>query len=277
MTRRRIKRIGLFLLILAPAAYVAPIPTAALLACGLLDVSRHRKVSLQLIEEYFTGKGLLTWVLSPVNLLADLLSGGTRRAEQLSDLPDDCRREITACVDTFLANKALITDVVAPHLAEEKRVMLAFKWFGTRLDAPVRVAEFDRDFRYVKTIAVSTFRGYESTSWHFGPQRLTLRVLRNLEPIEDPEVYVAVDDRVHHWREDPLLIFDDTLFHRSVNNCGADRHCLFIDVVRPSRFHWGFETAVQAMGLTASTFRQIFYKNWSFLQAQPQAGSPSAD
>ena len=44
------------------------------LLCGLIDVSRHKTMNLKLIKEYFLGKGFLTFVLSPLNLLADLLS-----------------------------------------------------------------------------------------------------------------------------------------------------------------------------------------------------------
>jgi beta-hydroxylase len=273
-TWRHFRRIAVVLVVLAPVAYFAPIPIAVWIACGVLDVSRHRNITLQLIEEYFTGKGLFTWALSPFNLLADLLARRPRRPERVEDLPDDCRQEIAACVAAFRENRGPITDAIRPHLAEQKRVMLAFKWFGAQLASPVGVAAFERDFRYVKTIAVSTFNGRERTSWHFGPQRLTLRVLQNLEPIDDPGVYLAVDDRVHRWSAEPLVVFDDTLFHQSVNDSSAVRHCLFIDIIRPNHFRAGFEAAVEVMGLTASSFRSIFYRNWSFLRPGGQRPTP---
>jgi hypothetical protein len=40
----------------------------------VIDVSRHRKITYALIDEYFMAKGLVTWLLSPINLLADLLA-----------------------------------------------------------------------------------------------------------------------------------------------------------------------------------------------------------
>jgi beta-hydroxylase len=42
---------------------------------------------------------------------------------------------------------------------------------------PHDIAEFKRDLRFIKTVAVSVFSGKESTTWHYGPMRLTLRVL----------------------------------------------------------------------------------------------------
>lgn len=260
---------GLFLLVLGPAVYFAPLPAVAFLACGVLDIIRHRNFTPQLVEEYFTGKGLLTWALSPVNLLADLLSRPPRRPERLEDLSAACQQEIAACVDAFLEHRDEITAAIVPHLMQERRVMLAFRWFGTKLKTPMRLPAFEQDFRHVKTIAVSTFNQRERTSWHFGPQRLTLRVLRNLEPVEDTGVFLAVDDRVHYWSQEPLLVFDDTLFHQSVNDSSAVRHCLFIDIVRPNRFRLVFDAAVGAMGLTASSFRAVFYRNWTFLEAAP--------
>src|SRR5277367_2054615 len=113
---RHLRRLIGFTLVMAPALYFAPIPTGILLACGAADVSRHRKITFALIEEYFTGKGLLTWALSPFNLLADLLSLRTPAQIQLADLPDDCRREVEACVAEFVANGDAIKAAIAPHI-----------------------------------------------------------------------------------------------------------------------------------------------------------------
>jgi aspartyl/asparaginyl beta-hydroxylase (cupin superfamily) len=260
------RRLAFFVVIVAPAIYFAPIPAVILLACGVLDVSRHRNITYQLIEEYFTGKGLLTWLLSPINLLADLLSRKPRGAVPFEQLPAQCRQEIETCVAAFVGNRIAITEAIRPHMESDRRAMLAFRWFDAPMTPPIRVPAFEQDFRYVKTIAVSTFRGREQTSWHFGPQRLTYRVLRNLDPIDSPDVYIAVDDRVHRWSAEPLLIFDDTMFHKSVNDVDTLRYCLFVDIIRPNRFHGAFEVAVRAMSLLAGSFRAMFYKNWSFVR-----------
>ncbi|MBX3440691.1 MAG: hypothetical protein KF861_24585, partial [Planctomycetaceae bacterium] len=69
---------------------------ASYLACGLLDFSRNRERSFTTLERYFVGNGLFTWLLSPFNLLLDLLclpyqNPGIYR---LSDLPADYQREV---------------------------------------------------------------------------------------------------------------------------------------------------------------------------------------
>jgi len=265
-TGKHVRRAAAFAAIVAPALYFAPIPVGVYLACGVLDVSRHRKITYQLIEEYFTGKGLLTWLLSPINLLADLLSRKPRGAVPFAELPAECQREIETCVAAFVGARDAIAEAVGPQMQSGRRAMLAFRWFGAPMPTPIRVPAFEQPFRYVKTIAVSTFRGGEQTSWHFGPQRLTYRVLRNLEPINSPDVYIAVDDRVHLWSAEPLLIFDDTMFHKSVNGVDTLRYCLFVDIIRPNRFHGAFEVAVSGMSLLAGSFRAMFYKNWSFVR-----------
>ena len=66
-------------------------------------------------------------------------------------------------------------------------------------------------------IGVSIFNKKASTGLHFGPLRLTLRVLYNINTIDDPNVYVTVGDVTHRWRDGKLFIFDDTLQHQSVN------------------------------------------------------------
>ena len=49
--------------------------------------------------------------------------------------------------------------------------MYVYKYWGK--DNPHDIAEFKRDFRFVKTIAVSVFSGKEATTWHYA-MRLTL-------------------------------------------------------------------------------------------------------
>jgi len=263
-TGKHLKHIAIFAAVTAPALWFAPIPTAVLLACGLIDVGRHRKITLTLIEEYFTGRGVLTWLLSPINLVTDLFALRIARPIEVADLPAECRREIETCVAAFLENGERIKAAVQPHIAGDERVMQSFKWFNRKMPSEPRIAAFEQDFRYVKTIAVSTFAGRKRTSWHFGPQRLTLRVLRTLEPVESDQVFIGVDDHVHYWKTQPLFIFDDTMFHQSVNNIDVSRYCLFMDIVRPSHFQAAFDAAITGMSLLAGSFRSLFYKNWSF-------------
>ena len=51
-----------------------------------------------------------------------------------------------------------ITAAIRPYLAGGGRVMLAFRWFGAPLRQAVSIPVFEQEFRYIKTIAISTFQ-----------------------------------------------------------------------------------------------------------------------
>jgi beta-hydroxylase len=61
-------------------------------------------------------------------------------------------------------------------------------------------------------------------------------------------------------------VFDDTLFHRSVNDVDQTRYCLFMDIVRPNHLRPVFEAGTAGAALIASSFKTIFYRNWSFIR-----------
>jgi hypothetical protein len=264
--RKRARRIIVGLIVLIPALYFAPLITLFFVACGALDISRHFKITPDMAEKYFLGNGIPTWLLSPVNLLADVLSARNLGIYRLEDLPEEHRAEIEACVKAFVDNGGLIKAHVNELLGDKKRGMLTFKWYARRQDITVRIPAFEQDYRYIKTIAVSVFNTRERTSWHFGPLRLTFRVLYNLDPIDSDQVFINVDDKTHFWKQQPLFIFDDTLFHRSVNDVDQARFCLFMDIVRPNHLRPVFEAAVAGAALIASSFKTMFYKNWSFIR-----------
>jgi len=260
------RHVGVMAAILALAIYFVPVLTLVMIGCGALDVRRHRKVTYELVEKYFMGNGILTWMLSPINLLADLLSYRNRITYTLADLPAAHREEIETCVCEFVNHGDRIKAHIAPMLESNKRCMLTFRWFNTPQSTTLRIPAFERNYRFIKTIAVSVFKTHERTSWHFGPLRLTLRVLYNLEPVNSPDVFIEVDDRVHRWMDDPLFIFDDTAFHCSINGVDQARYCLFMDIVRPNYAHVAFEVGVRAVSAIAGSLKRLFYKNWSFVR-----------
>jgi aspartyl/asparaginyl beta-hydroxylase (cupin superfamily) len=263
---KRVRRILALAVVLTAAVYFAPVPTLIFVACGLIDVGRHKKIRYELIEKYFMGNGVGTWLLSPINLLADLFSFSNKGKYKLEDLPAGHRAEIESCVRAFVENGDLIKDHIAKTIGQNKRCMLTFKWYKTVQATQLRIPAFERDHRYIKTIAVSAFNTRERTSWHFGPLRFTFRVLCNLEPIDSREVFIEVDDQVHYWVDNPLFIFDDTLFHRSINDVDQVRYCLFMDIVRPNYSQKGFDFAVDAASAISGSFKRLFYKNWSFIR-----------
>ncbi len=263
---KRVRRVAVLVAVLAVVAWFVPVLAALYVVCGALDVARHRKITVRLVEQYFTGNGILTWLLSPVNLLADLISYRNPGVSKLSDLPARHRAEIEACTRALTENADLVKAHVAKTLAANRRGMFTFQWYGRKQAPEMRIAAFAQDYRYIKTIALSVFNRRERTSWHFGPLRLTYRVLFNLDPIDSREVYIEVDDKVHYWIDEPLFIFDDTFFHRSINDVDQVRYCLFMDIVRPNHWEGLFDAAVQAVSVISRSFQRMFYKNWSFLR-----------
>jgi len=263
---KRARRIILLTAFLLAAFYFVPMVAAIFVVCGALDVSRHRKITYDLIEKYFMARGMITWLLSPLNLLADLLSFPNKGQYALADLPPGHRAEIEACVRAFVDNGDLIKAHVAKTMGPHGRCMLAFKWYETEQLTDLKIPAFARDYRYIKTIAISVFNTRSSTSWHFGPLRFTFRVLYNLDPIDSPDVFIQVDDTTHYWRDNPLFIFDDTMFHRSINDADNVRYCLFMDFVRPNHAERAFDLAVHATSIIAGSFKRVFYRNWSFVR-----------
>lgn len=264
--KKRLRRAARTAAVVLVAGVFAPVMTLALVLCGVLDVCRHRKLTPELLEKYFSGNGIVTWLLSPVNLLADLFSYRNKGQFALADLPPEHRAEIEACVRAFRANGERIKAHVAATAGDSKRSMLAFKWYNTPQSAGLHIPEFERGYRYIKTIAVSVFRERERTSRHFGPLRLTFRVLYNLDPVDSRAVAIEVDGQTHYWKDEPLFIFDDTFFHQSINDVDTARYCLFMDIVRPNHLPQAFDVAVRVTSALAGSFNRMFYKNWSFVR-----------
>lgn len=263
---KRLRRLAVFAAIIGPAFYFLPAITLIYLICGAIDIGRHDKMHARTVEKYFTGNGIFTWLLSPINLLADLFSYRNKIIYRLEDLPPQHRAEIETCVAAFIANGPRIKEHVAKQFGGAKRAMLTFKWYDAPQSTDLVIPAFSRDYRYIKTIAVSVFNTRESTSRHFGPLRFTFRVLYNLEPVQSRDVFIEADDRVHHWADNPLYIFDDTIMHRSVNNVDAVRYCLFMDIVRPNHAERLFDFAVHVSSVISGSFKRMFYKNWSFIR-----------
>ena len=66
--------------------------------CGLIDVSRHKTMNFKLLKEYFIGKGILTFALSPLNLFADLLSFQNLHTFKIENFPLSHQNEINQVI-----------------------------------------------------------------------------------------------------------------------------------------------------------------------------------
>ena len=248
------------------AAYFIPIPLAVYVGFGLVDFARNSRRTLANLDRYFAGNGVFTWLLSPFNLLMDAVSlpYWNRGIYRLDQLPAGHRAEINTLIEACHARD--LVGLLEAKMGEKKRGMFFFQWYGKLLPGSVDVPEFRQRYKYIRTIGVSIFNKKQSTGLHFGPLRVTLRVLYNINTIDNPDVYVQVGDHKHVWRDGKLFIFDDTLQHLSRNESDAVRYCLFVDILRPSPVPWLLSGILTAIRLGMAPFRAVFYKHWTFLK-----------
>ena len=164
------------------------------------------------------------------------------------------------------ANNCNLVQQLQDRIDGHDRAMVFFKWYGKNLEAPIDVPEFHRRYKYIRTIGVSVFNKRQSTSKHFGPLRVTLRMLYNLNTIEDRNAYIQVGDRTHHWCDNKLFVFDDTLQHESFNETDVVRYCLFVDLLRPSLCPGVMDAILSGLRVLLLRFKFVFYRNWDFIK-----------
>ena len=246
--------------------YFIPKFLAVYFCFGLVDVLRNERPSLSTLDRYFFGNGIFTWLLSPFNLLMDLLSLPylNKGIYQLSDLPAGYQGEIKRVIDAAYQWK--IIGQLEAKMEGKPRGMMFFKWYGKNLDTTIDMPEYHEPFRFIRTIGVSVFNKKQSTGKHYGPLRVTLRVLYNVNTIDDRKVYIQVGEHVHYWRDEKLFIFDDTLQHQSCNESEKVRYCLFVDILRPSLLPRVMGGILAFIRVLISRFRAVFYKHWTFLK-----------
>jgi beta-hydroxylase len=251
---------------LALAVYFLPIPLAVYVGFGLLDFVRNRRRTLASLDRYFAGNGFFTWLLSPFNLLMDLIAlpYRNRGVYRLSDLPAAYQDEISALIEA--AHRGDLVGKLESRLEGNRRGMIFFKWYGKNVRTSVEVPEFHRDYKYVRTIGVSIFNTKQSTGKHFGPLRVTLRLLYNINDIHSDNVYIQVGNHTNAWWQNKLFIFDDTLQHQSCNQSDEVRYCLFVDILRPSPFPALMSAILACVRVVIARFNFAFYKHWAFIK-----------
>lgn len=263
LRRKDLRKGVIAVVLLSGALYFVPVLALFFMVTGLLDVMRNERKSRTLFDRYFLGNGVFSWILSPVNLLSDLLCEKNKKIYKLEDLPAECRKEVEGVLSAFVAHKKDIIGNIDRSLSNAGRGMYVYRWYGKPYNA--EIPEFNGPFKHIQTIAVSVFTGKEATSFHFGPLRFTLRVLYNLTPVEDDEVFIECGHVRHYWRDDPLFIFDDTLLHRSVNLSEKPRYCVFMDIARPSPMPAVLSAFIAATSSIAQGMKGVFYRNWKML------------
>ncbi len=264
ISTQTVRKLTIAAVVLAFGLYFIPFVTLLFLTTGLIDVMRNTRRDTMVFRHYFLGNGIPTWILSPFNLLIDLLSFRNRGIYKLEDLPPEWQKEIDFVLETFRTRKDEIIGDIDKVFEDGRRGMYVFSWYGK--ENPHNIQELKREFCFIKTIAVSVFSGREMTSFHYGPLRLTLRVLYNLSPVHTDQIFIECGNKKHYWHDNPLYVFDDTLIHRSVNNHDARRYCVFMDIIRPTLFPRLISFLIAVVSVLVEKFSAIFYSHWKMLK-----------
>ena len=208
-----VRRIVFPLAVLCPFAYFFPKIAIFYAICGAYDVSRNKGLSLSTLRRYFIGNGFVTWVLSPFNTLLDLLSLPyiNKGVYRLEDLPPAYQDEVKRLIE--ITKEQDLVAQLEERAKEFPRTMIFFRWYGINVKTFLDVPAFHQPWKYIQTIGVSVFNKKVSTSKHFGYMRASLRILYNLNDMNDHSAYIEVGDKINYWRENKLFIFDDTLLH----------------------------------------------------------------
>jgi beta-hydroxylase len=253
--------------VLAPFAYVFPKIALFYAVCGAYDVGRNKGLNLSTLRRYFIGNGFPTWVLAPFNILLDLLSLPylNKGVYRLEDLPSAYQDEVKRLIQ--IAKDENLVFQLEARAKEFPRTMIFFRWYGLNVDTFLNVPAFHQPWKYIETIGVSIFNKKVSTSKHFGFMRASLRILYNLNDMNDRSAYIEVGDKISYWRDDKLFIFDDTLMHESVNQTDQTRYCLFVDMVRPTPFPGVMRAVISSIRLLTKSFKFVYYKNWKVIES----------
>ena len=261
-----LRRVLFPICVLAPFAYVFPKIALFYAICGAYDVGRNRPLSAETLRRYFIGNGFGAWMVSPLNILLDLLSLPyiNKGVYRLADLPPAYQDEVKRLIQA--ANDADLVGQLEEQSKQHQRTMMFFRWYGVNLDTLLNVPAFHQPWKYIQTIGVSIFNRKVSTSKHFGSLRASLRVLYNLNEMKDNSAYIVVGDTTSHWRENRLFIFDDTLLHLSANETDQVRYCLFVDIVRPTPFPRVMTGVMTMVRTLTQNFKFIYYGNWKIVE-----------
>ncbi len=248
------------------AAWFIPIPLAVAVAVGLVDFSRNSARKLSSLDRYFAGNGIFTWLLSPFNLVMDILClpYRNRGVYKLEELPPGHQAEIKGMIET--AHASNLMERLAEKMGDQKRGMIFWKWYGKNMPASIDIPEYHKQYKYIRTIGCSVFNKKASTGKHYGPLRITLRVLYNINRIDSDKVFVKVGTHTNYWRDNQLFIFDDTLQHQSCNQSDEVRYCMFVDILRPSYVNGLLGAILAVVRVITARFNAMFYKHWKFIK-----------
>ncbi|MGC1778118.1 MAG: aspartyl/asparaginyl beta-hydroxylase domain-containing protein [Xanthobacteraceae bacterium] len=260
-----IRRVLFPLCVLAPFAYFFPKIALVYAICGAYDVTRNSDLKLSTLRRYFIGNGFLLWLLSPINTLLDILSLPyvNKGVYSLDDFPPAYQDEVRRLLR--VTDEAELVRRLEERSQEHRRTMFSWCWYGIKSEAAVDVPGLDGPWTYVKTIGLSVFNKRTTTSPHFGWLRPTLRLLYNINDMQDKSAYIVVGNKTNYWCENKLFIFDDTLLHLSANETDQPRYCMFVDILRPTPFPRVMAAVVAFEAFLNRQFSFIRFSGWTLV------------
>ena len=146
--------------------------------CGTLDVLRHRNLSKKIIKQYFIGKGILTWLLSPINLFIDLISHKNKHVFSPEDLPEDLQNEIHEVKNIFDLNAENISKKFEESEKSE-RTMLFYKWYDKKLNEDIKEVAKSEGYSQILTTNGNQFAYIDN---NFDITKLVMKKLGIKEP-----------------------------------------------------------------------------------------------
>jgi hypothetical protein len=186
------------------------------------------------------------------------------RASSAEDLPPAHQEEVKRLIE--ITKEQNLVAQLEERAKEFPRTMIFFRWYGINMKTILDVPAFHQPWNYIQTIGVSVFNKKVSTSRHFGYLRASLRVLYNLNDMNDRSAYIEVGNQTSYWCENKLFIFDDTLLHYSANETNQTRYCLFVDMIRPTPFPGFMRVVISCVRLLTKSFKFVYYNNWKILE-----------
>jgi hypothetical protein len=267
-----LRRVIIAFCVLAPLAYFFPKIALFYAACGAYDVGRNTGLNLSTLRRYFLGNGVLLWMLSPINVLLDVLSLPyiNKGIYRLDDMPPGHQDEIKRLIKA--ANDADLVRQVEERSKEHKRAIILWRYYGVQCETILAVPAFDGPWKYIQTIGLSVLNKKISTSLHFGWMRASFRVLYNINDVKDNSAYIVVGETTHYWRENKLFVFDDTLLHLSANETNHLRYCMYVDILRPSPFPRIMAAVCALEGYVGKKIKLISLTNWTLVERQRSGG-----
>ncbi|MGO4612082.1 hypothetical protein AB4142_37680, partial [Variovorax sp. 2RAF20] len=74
-----------------------------------------------------------------LNTFFDLLSKPSRYVYKLRDLPESHQQDINYVIETAMAHKEEIIAFLDSRMAQKKRGMLFFQWYGRKIDTELNI------------------------------------------------------------------------------------------------------------------------------------------